>query len=68
MRETSAWKQPKACLLPEPFQLKGHFDLVFQQLARIPMTITERLTLQELTIKLIFTDNEGEKLLRSSCF
>ena len=63
MRGTLAWKQPKACLLPEPYQLKGHFDLVSQQVARFPMTITERLTFQQLKIKLIFTDNEGKKLL-----
>ena len=68
MRETWAWKQPKAYLLHEPYQLKGHFDLVSQQITRFPMTITERLTFQGLKIKLIFTDNEGEKLLRSSCF
>ena len=68
MRETGAWKQPKARLLPEPYQLKGHFDLVSQQVVRFPMTITDRLTFQELKLKLIVTENERDKLLRSSLF
>ena len=59
--------QRLACCLNH-ISKKGHCELVSQQVVRFPMTITERLTFQELKIELISTDSEGDKLLRSSLF